>query len=94
MDRNWEADVDIARDSRPDGPDCPDDIARQLVYSEPGNKIQVVLGGGRRNFLKREGSTEENPGKREDEDLTEAYQRMNERDGVSYRQGNFFNSCL
>lgn len=40
--RNWE--------NYSDDPDCPD-IALQLVTAKPGKDIQIILGGGRRNFL-------------------------------------------
>ncbi|XP_072174583.1 alkaline phosphatase-like [Diadema setosum] len=45
-ERNWETDVDIPAEEAEDG--CID-IARQLV--EENNFINVILGGGRRNFL-------------------------------------------
>ncbi|KAJ0176439.1 hypothetical protein K1T71_007618 [Dendrolimus kikuchii] len=44
-ERKWEADTDL-----PTGYKC-DDIAIQLVRGRVGSNIDVVLGGGRRNFL-------------------------------------------
>ncbi len=92
VDRDWESDADVAAfgfpagaAARPDAGGCNRDIAAQLVYSDIGREVKVVFGGGRKNFLRREGSTEENPGKREDEDLTEAYQRIKEEEGKTYR---------
>lgn len=46
-ERKWEADTDL-----PSGSKCQD-IAMQLVRGKVGSKIDVVLGGGRRNFLPR-----------------------------------------
>ncbi|CAG9103073.1 unnamed protein product [Plutella xylostella] len=43
-DRRWESDADV-----PAGVHC-EDIASQLVRGSVGSKIDVVLGGGRRNF--------------------------------------------
>ncbi len=36
VDRNWEADRHV-----PDNPDCPDDIAKQLIDSDIGRRINV-----------------------------------------------------
>ena len=30
-----------------------DDIARQLVYSDIGQKVNLVFGGGKQNFVKK-----------------------------------------
>ncbi|XP_075978121.1 membrane-bound alkaline phosphatase-like [Anticarsia gemmatalis] len=45
-DRKWEADSDLPKK----GTHC-DDIAMQLVRGRVGSHIDVVLGGGRRNFF-------------------------------------------
>ena len=60
QNRNWEADS-----SMPDEyyGKC-DDIAKQLIYSDVGQKINLVFGGGRQNFL-----TKAQGGIRNDEDL-------------------------
>lgn len=47
-DRSWEADCDLPPDAKADG--FPD-IARQLIEFEEGDGPEVVLGGGRGNFL-------------------------------------------
>ncbi|XP_045517675.1 membrane-bound alkaline phosphatase-like isoform X2 [Pieris brassicae] len=47
-DRKWEADTDLPKH----GLRC-DDIASQLVRGGVGSRIDVVLGGGRKNFLPR-----------------------------------------
>lgn len=46
--RDWEADSDIPDDLRESG--CVD-IARQLVDFEYGNGLDLILGGGRQEFL-------------------------------------------
>ena len=50
QNRDWEADIDIPSEFREQG--C-DDIAKQLVYSEIGQKVNLVFGGGRKKFLTR-----------------------------------------
>jgi len=72
--RNWEADVDVPAVEA--GPPCVD-IARQLVEWQSGDGFEVVLGGGRSNFMP---STAPDPekaserGRRGDgRDLTEAW---------------------
>ncbi|KAL1453451.1 hypothetical protein WDU94_007589 [Cyamophila willieti] len=61
--RDWECDTDL-----PKGVDC-EDIASQLINMYPGNKINVLLGGGRSKFTKRtEG------GQRLDKDLLKIYE--------------------
>ncbi|CAG0924918.1 unnamed protein product, partial [Notodromas monacha] len=47
-DRNWEADSDIPPAKRA----CPD-LARQLIENDPGKRLNVVFGGGKRNFQPR-----------------------------------------
>lgn len=61
--RNWEADSYQDESQKK----C-DDIAKQLVYSDAGNKINVVLGGGLRNF-----KTSQDGGKRDEEDLVQKW---------------------
>ncbi|KAJ8712625.1 hypothetical protein PYW07_005467 [Mythimna separata] len=48
-DRDWEYDAPV-RDAGFDAERCPD-IALQLITAHPGNKLKVILGGGRRNLL-------------------------------------------
>ncbi len=47
-DRNWENDTDLPEDARDAG--CHD-IARQMIESRHGNGPDVLLGGGRKNFM-------------------------------------------
>ncbi|ODN05160.1 Membrane-bound alkaline phosphatase [Orchesella cincta] len=49
--RNWENDHEIKQDRN--NPDECDDIAEQLVFGDPGRNINVILGGGRLQFLPR-----------------------------------------
>lgn len=44
--RDWECDTKVPDDQR----DCVDDIARQLVESQPGSNFRVILGGGLKQF--------------------------------------------
>lgn len=53
--RRWECDSYVPKNL---DPACKD-IARQLIEDEPGNKINVILGGGRRCFF---GSDFQDPG--------------------------------
>ncbi|XP_034243154.1 alkaline phosphatase-like [Thrips palmi] len=46
--RDWESDKDVRKDNV-DPDECPD-IARQLVTGDTGRNINVILGGGRREF--------------------------------------------
>ncbi|CAG7721878.1 unnamed protein product, partial [Allacma fusca] len=48
-DRDWENDA-VVKASGAD-PEFCDDIAEQLVLHNPGRKINVILGGGRREFM-------------------------------------------
>ncbi|KAK7086431.1 hypothetical protein SK128_007003 [Halocaridina rubra] len=48
-DRNWEDDAEVAYDGH--DPDTCDDIAEQLVFSDPGMNFKVILGGGRSHFV-------------------------------------------
>lgn len=65
-ERDWESDADLPADAS--AADCRD-IARQLVEFAHGDGIEVVLGGGRREFLSRDRADPEYPtvrGKRRD----------------------------
>ncbi|XP_022823052.1 membrane-bound alkaline phosphatase-like [Spodoptera litura] len=48
-DRYWESDADVKKAGF-DTDRCPD-IAHQLIHNHPGNKLKVIFGGGRANFL-------------------------------------------
>ncbi|GFU17926.1 alkaline phosphatase, tissue-nonspecific isozyme [Trichonephila clavipes] len=63
--RYWESDGKIPKEDRAE---CKD-IARQLVEDDPGRNINVILGGGRGNFLpgkKKESEMWTEMGRRED----------------------------
>ncbi|WP_460997338.1 alkaline phosphatase [Simiduia litorea] len=65
-DRDWENDADLTEEARKNG--CKD-IARQLVEFSVGEGLDVILGGGRRNFLPTSEQDPEHPevtGKRTD----------------------------
>ncbi|KAG7311925.1 hypothetical protein JYU34_001347 [Plutella xylostella] len=49
-ERDWESDADIPAECRREH-GAQADIAHQLVHSFPGNRLKVILGGGRREFL-------------------------------------------
>ncbi|XP_046391490.1 alkaline phosphatase-like [Ischnura elegans] len=55
--RDWENDADVAADKQ-DPHACPD-IAQQLVHGDTGRRLNVVMGGGRRNFLPKDAKDEE-----------------------------------
>ncbi|XP_045536565.1 membrane-bound alkaline phosphatase-like isoform X1 [Papilio machaon] len=69
-DRRWEADTDLPPESR-----C-EDIALQLIRGRVGSQIDVVMGGGRKNFLSRTlKDSQGNPGYRTDSlDLIKEWQ--------------------
>ncbi|CAH1639377.1 unnamed protein product [Spodoptera littoralis] len=48
-ERDWEHNQAV-QDHGYDTDRCPD-IAHQLVHNHPGNKLKVIFGGGRRNFI-------------------------------------------
>ncbi|XP_058462659.1 membrane-bound alkaline phosphatase-like [Malaya genurostris] len=47
--RDWECDADVS--SKQENPSQCQDIAAQLVRSDPGRNFKVILGGGRRKFI-------------------------------------------
>ncbi|XP_055710076.1 alkaline phosphatase-like [Phlebotomus papatasi] len=47
--RNWENDRQLIADGG--NPDTCTDIARQLIHGKIGEKLNVIMGGGRRHFL-------------------------------------------
>ncbi|XP_047992240.1 LOW QUALITY PROTEIN: membrane-bound alkaline phosphatase-like [Leguminivora glycinivorella] len=81
--RGWESDSDVRADGQ-DPARCPD-IADQLVNSHPGNKFQVILGGGRRAFRPNTTFDEESqPGRRWDgRDLIEEWRVQRDEAGQS-----------
>jgi len=70
--RDWEADTWYENE-------CKDvkDIAKQLIENDVGQKLDLIFGGGRRNFLlKNQG------GKRTDEDLIEVWKKKKGENGA------------
>ena len=75
QDRDWEADSLIQSQFK----NCTD-IAKQLIKSEYGQKIDLVFGGGMQNFrTKAEG------GIRDDEDLIQAWKKQKEENDKSFK---------
>lgn len=73
-DRDWENDADIPKADR----NMCVDIAKQLITSQVGRRLKVVLGGGRRSFLPKE----KKGGKREDGlDLLKLWKDQKKADG-------------
>lgn len=63
--RNFESDNDVILSGN--DPNQCDDIAKQLVYDNPGKKLKVIFGGGRMKFLpKEEEDFDGNVGERRD----------------------------
>lgn len=78
--RDYESDTDIVR-NKADTTGCRD-IAKQLIFDEPGRNFDVIFGGGRSKFLPYEKFDEEGkPGNRSDGlDLINVWKKMH-RDG-------------
>ena len=75
--RDWEADSNIPLEYRQK---CRD-IAHQLVFSEAGSKLNLIFGGGRRNFLPKDQG-----GKREDGvNLIEKWKELREQKAQSHQ---------
>lgn len=78
--RDWEADGDLTESARQQG--CID-IARQMVEGDVGSRLDLILGGGRANFLStatRDPEYADRKGKRADRrDLTAEWRRRNPR---------------
>lgn len=64
--RKFECDADVIRSGL--DPNACQDIASQLIFNKPGNKINVIFGGGRTKFLPKSMTDEDGfEGEREDE---------------------------
>src|SRR3546814_3952735 len=72
--RDWEADSDLSAAAKSEG--CID-IARQLVEGQVGSRLDLVLGGGRANFL---------PATRSDEHTSELQSLMRISSAVFFLQ--------
>ncbi|KAH8359527.1 hypothetical protein KR093_007359, partial [Drosophila rubida] len=74
--RNWESDADVLADNA-DPSVCPD-IAAQLIASDVGRNLNVIMGGGRQNFLPKSARDVSGaPGSRLDgRNLIEEWQRQ------------------
>ena len=70
--RDWEADTWYENE-------CKDvkDIAKQLIENDVGQKLDLIFGGGRRNFI-----LESDGGKRKDEDLIDAWKKKKGENGA------------
>ena len=70
--RDWEADTWFENE-------CKDvkDIAKQLIENDVGQKLDLIFGGGRRNFLHKDQG-----GKRTDEDLIEVWKKKKGENGA------------
>ncbi|GJQ75432.1 hypothetical protein Trydic_g12740 [Trypoxylus dichotomus] len=78
-DRDWESDSDNVP------PKCKD-IAYQLIHDYIGSNLNVIMGGGRRNFIPKNVTDEEGePGKRQgDENLIESWLQSKKGKNASY----------
>lgn len=88
--RDWEADGDIPASARTEG--CLD-IARQLIEGQVGSRLDLVLGGGRANFLPESAADPEYPpqrGKRKDgRDLVAEWRRRNPQGAYVWNSSQF-----
>ncbi|KAJ8712624.1 hypothetical protein PYW07_005466 [Mythimna separata] len=83
--RTWEFNAQVEEHGY-DTERCPD-IALQLIHKHPGNKLKVILGGGRRNFLPEDIRDEEGSrGRRTDNrHLINEWKQEKEDRGVSHQ---------
>ena len=71
QNRNWEADDTLT-------PNGCQDIAHELIHSHPGQKLDLIFGGGRQNFI-----TKSDGGIRKDENLIDAWKEQKKLKGKS-----------
>ncbi|KAL1138127.1 hypothetical protein AAG570_009819 [Ranatra chinensis] len=81
-DRDWESDSDVAADNL--DPSRCQDIASQLVNNSPGKDINVILGGGWREFLPVNASEEASGRRGDNEDLIKKWALDKEARGARY----------
>ncbi|KAJ8986185.1 hypothetical protein NQ317_005659 [Molorchus minor] len=84
-ERHWESDTSVAKSGN--DPSTCEDIAHQLVFGETGRNLNVILGGGRKNFLPGELIDEEgHPGQRSDHmNLIEEWVKQKQAIGAKYQ---------
>ncbi|XP_022916361.2 alkaline phosphatase-like [Onthophagus taurus] len=83
--RNWECDVpEYIEETEPMPEDCQD-IAVQLIQSETGKNLNVIMGGGRQMFFpETETGPEDDAGKRKDgKNLINEWLEQKEKDGFN-----------
>uniref|UniRef100_A0A1B6CV61 Alkaline phosphatase n=2 Tax=Clastoptera arizonana TaxID=38151 RepID=A0A1B6CV61_9HEMI len=83
--RDWEGDIDVLKDKQ--DPGLCEDIASQLVNRNPGQKINVALGGGRRRFLPEQfEDSDQGKGSRKDsKDLIKSWIKDKEVKNLTHR---------
>lgn len=81
-ERDWECDTDVIKDKW--NPQMCPDIAKQLIYGETALNLNVIMGGGRRNFLPKDVHDDENnTGSRSDGvNLIEEWKKMKKEQGL------------
>lgn len=79
--RNWESDAEVLANNG--NPELCSDIASQLINGRVGQNLNVILGGGRSNFLSQNEKDEQNiAGKRLDgQNLIKKWQQLNGNSG-------------
>lgn len=88
--RDWESDVELSAEARLQG--CAD-IARQMIEGDVGARLDLILGGGRANFLPATATDPEyasRKGKRSDRrDLIAEWSRRNPRGDYVWNSAGF-----
>lgn len=83
-ERDWESDAQVPLDEN--GIPVCDDIAKQLILNEPGKSFNILMGGGRANFIPADqNDPEEGKGNRKDgADLIKVWTDGKARQNVSH----------
>ena len=89
--RDWEADINLPPELNQD---LCKDIARQLIEDDPGKRLKVILGGGRRNFLPKSSDPQSNlqGSRNDDKNLVEDWVQMKKQQGWKESQYKFVTS--
>ncbi|XP_046389561.1 alkaline phosphatase-like [Ischnura elegans] len=84
-ERNWESDADVVASG--EDPDACSDIAEQLVRGHTGYKLNVIMGGGRKNFRPKGVLDEENfeAVRLDGVDLIEEWTKKKAADGSAFK---------